>query len=143
MGSEAPQSWTFTVHHDIGQCSQNALRNKHWTAVHRLTHAARLAGYRAWIDAGGMRYEGKVRVSLVIRRARSLDPANLPGACKGVLDGVLVGIHIGTKEQRRLLPALLPDDSARWVDSVTARQETGKEHKGRETVLVIVEAVEA
>lgn len=136
MGQEAKRL-EFVVHHDAGQTTQNRFRTLHWRAQHRETLKARLAGFRAWVDGGCPRLEERVRVSVVVRRARALDPGNLSGAVKGVLDGVLVGVKRGEVK----LTALLPDDSARWVESVTCSQETGREWKGREQVIVVVETI--
>lgn len=120
----------ITVNFDIGRTRENLLRRKHWSYRSREMGAARLHAHCAWVLAGCPTSAGPVRVSLVIRRARAMDNANCWTAAKALLDGIFV-------------KALTPDDSPKWVSLGELRQEISREHKGRESVVVIVEAAAA
>ena len=129
-------TYVFHVAFDAGLCSQN--KREHWTAHQRVKKAARAAAFRAWIDAGSPRTQARCRVSAVIRRHRRLDPLNLAGCLKPIWDGCLCGRHLG----RRLLPALLPDDSEEWVEVGEISQEVIKRTE-EPTVVVTVEELTA
>lgn len=94
----------------------------------RLNRLARFAGEWGWAQAGRPRATGPVRVTLVLHRGRSIDQANAWAACKGALDGVFVN-------------ALTPDDSPRWLRLGEVIQEPGKEWRGRERAVFVVEEV--
>lgn len=114
----------ITCRFDVNRCSPNL--RQHWRVRAKHTKAAREAGRQAWLEAGSPVASGPVRVSLLVRRARKLDQANLWSACKGLLDGVFVG-------------ALTPDDGERWVKLGSVTQESGKAWKLREECVLVVE----
>lgn len=121
--------------------ADNELRRLHWSGRAERMKAARTRAYQAWRDAGEPRFEGKVRLSFIIRRARSADTSNLLGGLKPVLDGLCVGLEWRVKNQVvRREPGMLPDDSPKYLEIGSVRQETGSQWKGREMILVTVEA---
>ena len=128
-------TWTFTIFYDVGLTCQNV--PGHWATKGKAAKAARNAGFRAWLDAGSPKTRQRCRVSAIVRRRRLLDPLNLPGACKNVFDGVLVGRLLpGT---RMLVPALLPDDSAEWCEAGPITQELLPKGEGEPVVVLTVE----
>jgi hypothetical protein len=134
---------------DLAKTSKNALPSHHM-ARHQVVKAARLAGYRAWEDAGHPRLRRKVRVHLVFRtgvQAKQMDQANLWGAAAPLVDGVFVGLEYfvpprGKGRKKHRFAAMLPDDTRRWLETGRAEFEIAPEHAGRETVLFIVESLE-
>ena len=73
----------------------------------------------------------QVRLTFILRRGRKVDPDNALAACKALIDGL-------TDEPGR--PALLPDDSAAFVEYAPIVFETGKSWRHCEEVMVLVEA---
>ena len=124
--------YTFRVVFDPARCSQNTLRTVgHWTRQRDLIHAARRAGFYAWIDAGKPVSRTKCRVSaLIVRRGRRFDPMNCHGAIKPILDGILCGFQG--------FPALLPDDSVTWVEAgEVTQQPLAKGSLAREACVIV------
>jgi hypothetical protein len=116
-----------TVPFDVQRTAENVTRRGgHWSARSRVMRLARELARLCWLDAGRPKAAGKVRVSVVIRRARALDTANAIGALKPLLDGLFVD-------------AITPQDSPKWLEFGGCTQETAKEWKGREEVTFIVE----
>lgn len=125
---------------DVQETAQN--QRRHWRGEHKAKQKARRAGYFAWKDAGEVKITVPVRVSLIVRRRRVLDILNIPGASKAILDGVLVGLTLGTGSTRTLLPSLLPDDSARWVHLGSVEQYTGKQWADCPELELVIEPLE-
>lgn len=114
----------LVVPFNLQRCSPN--RRLHHMAKARETRAAREAARCAWVAAGSPRLEGKVRVSVIVRRARPLDQANIWAACKGALDGIFV-------------EGVTPDDGPEFVELGRVQQEVGKAWKGAEQVVFVIE----
>lgn len=88
---------------------------------------ARAVARKAWEAAGSPRIDVPVRVSLRVYRGRAMDLANIWGGCKPLLDGLFTD-------------AVTPDDSLRWVRELGGvRLETGKQWKGAEEVVFVIE----
>jgi hypothetical protein len=112
---------------DIGRLSPNR-RAAHWGQDCGARRAARLLAQDAWRKAGSPKAAGKIRLSFLIRRPRSMDPDNLIAVLKPILDGLCCG-------------QLTPDDGARWVELGSVAQETGRKFALREEVMIEVEEV--
>ena len=69
---------------------------------------------------------GPVRVSVIIRRARSLDPDGIWAGLKPAIDGIF-------------REGVTPDDSARWIRLGEITQETHNRWLGREEVEFVIE----
>lgn len=118
----------IVIQWDISKTSHN--QRLHWRERHKRWNAAKVAGYLGWLKAGSPTLRVPVKVSLISRRGRALDAANVADGSKACLDGALVG-------------ALLPDDSPRWVREVhVLEQQTGKQWKGREELELVIEPLE-
>lgn len=112
---------------DAAELSPN--RRLHWRTYANLKKkwrtSARLVGQNLW--GGKEPLDGLMQVSYIIRRARRLDPDNAAssGALKHILDGLVdAGLLVG--------------DTAKHTIRGEVRQETGKQYKGKEEVVVII-----
>jgi hypothetical protein len=114
----------ITVHYDIRDLSPNL--RLHWRARAKRTKQAREVARLAWIQAGKPTTDAPVRVSMIVRRARQMDQANLWSAAKACLDGVFV-------------KAFTPDDGPKWLTLGEVRQESGKAWKERPEVIFIIQ----
>ena len=119
---------TITVRFDVGLTSPNL--RLHWAERGRRAWRARALATSAWREAGCPTMTSPVDVSLLVRRARRLDLDNLIASCKGAIDGLFN-------------EAITPDDSETWVRSLRVAQETGKQWKGAEEVVVTITPVES
>lgn len=100
--------------------------------LHYRERAKRVAAWRerarlAWLQGERTEYKEKVRLEILVRRARTVDPDNLLAACKGLVDGLV---------SRPGQPGLLRGDTAKDVEYAPVRMETGKEWKGRECLII-------
>lgn len=111
----------IVVPFDIGCLSPN--RHLHHMERARLTKLARGTARLAWMQAGRPQAPGKVRVSMLVRRGRESDQQNLWSAAKAACDGIFCD-------------ALTPDDSPRWVEIGSLKQETGKRWSGNRAEVV-------
>ena len=134
-----PRVWRFVVPVDIGALNPNKVGHKGWRYRSGHAQAHRLAGFRAWLDAGQPKCAGQVRVSYHVRRGRVLDGDNGRAGCKSVRDGILVGLSFGRGLRRVVMPALLGNDSAARVEEGPVTWETGKAYRDRPSVVVTVE----
>lgn len=116
----------ITVPYDVQRLSPNLRLHFHERA--RRTKVARFLARRAWEQAGSPRATGPVRVSLLVRRGRSIDQQNVWCATKSICDGIFCA-------------GLTPDDAPEWVTLGTVTQEPGRQWRGREEVVLIVEAL--
>ena len=117
------------VRWDINRTSRNRMEGLHWAEKRRLDRAATEAARIAWMIGGSPRIEVPVRVDIVIRRARKLDPDNALSGCRSLINGLFKD-------------ALTPDDSPEWLTIGEVRQETAGEHKHRESVEFIIRSKE-
>ncbi len=101
----------------------------HYMVRHKRNQDYKARAWLAWAAAGRPRAQGKVRLDFIVRRGRSVDSDNAISSMKSILDGL-------TDQPGR--PALLPDDSARWVELGTVVFETGARWRGQEEVVVRV-----
>lgn len=118
---------SITVPFDVGRTSPN--RRMHWAVRAREVKRARLFAESAWRAAGSPTMTEPVDVSLLVRRGRRMDLDNLLASCKGALDGLFN-------------EAITPDDSETWVRSLRVAQETGRQWKGAEQLVVTITPVE-
>lgn len=89
----------------------------------------------AWVGAGSRRFDVPVRITLILRRGRSVDPDGALSSCKSLIDGLCFNRwHV-----ERGRGAMVPGDSAEWVEYAPVRFETGGLYKGRESVVLRVE----
>lgn len=116
----------ISVRFDPNRLSLN--QRLHWRERHRRNRAVKDAARLAWMQAGQPRFEGPVRVSMVVRRGRTIDHDNA---------------ITGTKAARDALfnDGIVPDDSPAWVTIGECRQEAGKAWKERPEVEFIIERV--
>lgn len=131
----AREAVTITVPWDPARLGANRTRRMLWQERARLTQVAREAAFCAWRAAGRPVIDGKVEVSLLVRRGRVLDPDNALAGCKAVLDQLLC--------RRRNGAGVVEDDSAAFVDYVSVRFETGARWRLRPEVVVTISPVEA
>jgi hypothetical protein len=124
------------VPYDLGRLTPN--QRIHPQEQWRRQKALKMAAYFAYLQAGFRTLPGKVRVTLIVRRGRVIDPDNLAAASKHLIDA----LFCSRKKANRGL-GITPDDSARYVEYAPVQQETGAQWKGREQVEVIVEPLEA
>lgn len=128
-----PEALRITVKWDSSKTSANRHRGasigraREWA---RFQAEARRAARSAWILAGEPRLDCPVRVSLLVRRGRVMDLGNIVGGCKPLMDGIFTN-------------AVTPDDSPKWVAELGGvKQIAGKEWKGKEEVVFIIEPIE-
>lgn len=119
----------IVVRFDPARCCENRTRRMHWAQRSALFRQAKEVARLAWLAAGSPTAAGKVRASFVVRRARSLDVANLLGALKPILDGIFVG-------------AVTPDDGPAFLEIGGLQQVISREWKRWEEVEVIVEGID-
>ena len=119
---------TITVPFDPMRLSLN--QRLHWRARAKLSKLAHQAARVAWICAGSPVIDGPVDVSLIIRRARPIDPINALSGWKSCEDGLF--------NRRRRGYGVVEDDSAEFVRYAPVVFETGKQWKGREEIVVRV-----
>lgn len=117
----------ITVHIDPNRTALN--QRLHWRERHRRNKCAKETARLAWLAAGGPRVIGQVRVSVIVRRARALDPDNIIGALKPSFDGIF-------------REGVTPDDSARWIQLGEVTQEIDRRWRGREEVEFLIETAQ-
>ena len=115
---------------DAARTGDNQLRRLHWKARWRLDGDARGTARAAWLRAGSPVSGCPVRLHVISRRARRMDPLNVWGAVKPLVDGVFVG-------------ALTPNDSEAWLRPGEVRQEIDPRYRGHEQVEFVIEPVES
>jgi Holliday junction resolvase RusA-like endonuclease len=118
----------ITVPFDAHRLSLN--QRLHWRERHRRNQAVKEAARFAWMQAGCPRVAGPVRVSMVVRRGRSIDVDNAITGTKAARDALFC--H-----------AITEDDNPRFVTLGECRQEVGKAWKERPEVEFIVEPLSA
>jgi hypothetical protein len=130
----------FTVPGDVYELSPN--QRLHWRERHKLTQAWKERAYRCWSMVAGdsLPFEGKVRISFTVYRGRQVDECNLYGSL--ALKAIIDGISESPWHRERGLPAMLPDDSPKWLERGTVGQVTGQRWKPWPEVNVIVEEME-
>lgn len=140
--------WHIVVRWDAEKSSENGMP-RHPLMRHRITKAARAAGFAAWVDAGKPQVRVPVRAEVTVRRGRVLDTKNIDGALKPIIDGLFVGLLFQTRDpngrkkfRTRLVPSMLPDDSAKWLSWGETKQETGAKWKGCEEIVFEIETAE-
>lgn len=120
----------ITVPWDVARTADNRTRRGgHWAQRAKVVKTAREIARNCWQLAGSPTSDVPVRVSVLCRRGRTMDTCNIVGGLKPVLDGVFV-------------KALTPDDTPKWLTLGQVAQETGKQWKGAEEVVLTVEPVE-
>lgn len=119
----------ITVPWDVQRTSPN--QRQHWRQRAKLTKLARDRARLAWAVAGRPQVPAEalpVRVSLIVRRARVIDEDNAISGSKALRDGLFND-------------ALTPKDSQQFVKIGSVTFETGREWKGREECIFVVEAL--
>lgn len=119
-------TFTITVPWDPHRTSDNEIRRVHWSERHKRYEIAKTLARAVWALADWPRSAGKVRASFVIRRGRQMDPANVIGGLKPVIDGLFVR-------------GITPDDSAKYLEIGSVRVESGKQWRDRPEIVVTVE----
>jgi hypothetical protein len=114
---------------DPHRTSDNSLRRKHWSVRSGEFKTAKTLARLMWARADWPKAAKKVRASFVIRRGRQMDPANVIGGLKPVIDGLFVC-------------GITPDDNSRWLQIGSVTIETGKQWRDRPEIVVTVEEVE-
>ena len=117
---------------DVMRLSPN--RRMHWQERVCLMREWKARAWFAWVAAGSPRFDVPVRIQITLRRSRVVDPDNAISSCKALLDGLC---HNKWHVERNRL-AMLPGDSAEWVEYAPVLQSTGQLWKGREVVIVSV-----
>jgi hypothetical protein len=129
------------VQFDIYRTSPNKTHyaNAVWDRRARREHknASITAGRWAWKIAGRPQAPGPVRVRTIIRRAKEFDADNATAAMKGIRDALFCGTRFADDGG-----AVTPDDANAWVQFERPEWEIGREWKGREEVVFVVERLE-
>lgn len=124
---QALRTWRIVVKWDVSRSADNKTRRGgHWAQRAKIMRLARETAHFYWAAAGKPIAAGKVRVSLICRRGRTMDSANIVGGAKPILDGIFV-------------KAMTPDDSPKYVELGGVTQETGKRWKGAEELELVIE----
>jgi hypothetical protein len=125
----------FEIPGDVLVLSPN--RRLHPMERARLVKDWKARAWYAWMAAGCPKFDVPVRIAATLRRVRAVDPDNAAAALKACWDGLCTNRwHI-----ERLRDAMLPGDSAKWVEYAPVQQETGQHWKGKESVIVRVEPI--
>jgi hypothetical protein len=122
----------ITVPYDLGRLAPNLKLNR-WE-LQRRKKVAQGAAWFAYLQAGCPEMEGKVRVTLRIRRGRRMDPDNVLAAAKIPLDVLFCRNRNGK--------GITPDDSDLYVEYAPVEQMPAAMWKGREEFRVTVEPLE-
>lgn len=123
----------ITVRWDPATTSPNRLVGKKKGHIGRLVGSARQAAAEGYLLAGRPQIAGKVRVSLIVRRGRTMDDDGVWGGLKWCRDQLFNRTKYGH--------GVTPDDSPRWFVGGGITWETGAQWKGREQVVYIVEEI--
>ncbi len=118
----------ITVSWDVNRTSLN--QRLHWRERRRRNQRAKEAARLAWIAAGRPVQEVPADVTLIVRRARTLDADNCLSGAKPVCDMLFGRAASGE--------GILPDDSPSWVRWVGIDQEPGKRYRGMEEVEFVI-----
>jgi hypothetical protein len=118
---------------DAGRLTPNKTRGMHWAEVGRLSDHAKTAARVAYYAAGCPEIDGKVRISIVVRRPRRTDPDATLASVKPIVDALFCRDKNGT--------GITPDDSDRYVEYGSISQETGARWRGCEEVEIRVESL--
>lgn len=121
---------TLSVAYDLGRLTPN--QRLHPQERQRRERTAATAARLAYFQAGAPELAGKARVTLLVRRGRSIDPDHLLAAAEKLINALFC--------RRRRGYGITEDDSARFVEWAPVQQETGALWKGREEVVLRVEA---
>lgn len=119
-----PVFCTLTIPLDPQKASPN--QRDHWGKASKIKKYFRWLARRVWEEAGCPVSWEPVKVQLIVRRARVIDPDGALSGCKALIDGLFND-------------AITPADSAQWVSYYPVKLETGKQWKARPEVVVIVE----
>lgn len=96
---------------------ERARRVAHWRSVARL----------AWLQGERREFTEKVRMEIIVRRARPVDPDGILSSLKSTIDGL-----IRTNDQ----PGPLRGDTAKDIEYAPVKIESGKQWRGYEEVLL-------
>lgn len=124
----------LTVPYDLGRLAPNL--RLHPQERKRRERTAAAAARLAYFQAGAPQMDGKVRVTLILRRGRVIDPDGAFAAARSIINALFC-----RSRQENAGMAITPDDSARFLEFGPLAQETGQRWKRREEVLVLVEAL--
>lgn len=117
----------IVIRWDVARTADNRTRRGgHWSQRARVVKMAREAARLAWLNAGSPTASGKVRLSVICRRARQMDTCNIVGGLKPLIDGVFVN-------------GMTPDDTPKHLELGSVTQETNKRWKGAEEVEFVIE----
>jgi hypothetical protein len=109
--------------------SQNVTDRQHWAKRHRqkrLWGAAILAAVGNSGNLARMKATGRRRLTIIRHGKRELDPANIVGGAKGIIDELVA--H-----------GLLIDDSPRWLASVTGENGSKAQGNNDERTILVLE----
>src|SRR5688572_9515766 len=111
---------------DVNEANPNRFRSLRQKMRVKRDHidAAKLC----WVKAGRPMSEVKVRVSVIIRRARKLDPDNAIASLKHLIDGIFKD-------------AITKDDSDKYIELGIVSQETNAKYKSSPEVEFVVECI--
>jgi hypothetical protein len=118
------------VCYDLGRLTSN--QRLHLQERRRREKTAQAAAQLAYFAAGAPQVEGRARVTLLVRRGRTIDPDHLLAAAEPIINALFC--------RRRQGFGITPDDSARYVEWAPVQQETGDRWKQREEVVIVVTA---
>lgn len=118
---------------DVQRTSPN--QRKHWRAWARIKKDAQEAARYGWMLAGRPVFTERVRVSIIVRRARVIDQDNAWAACKPLVDQIF-------NAKRNAGEGALPDDSQKWLELGSVTLQTGKAWKLRPEVVFVVEVAQ-
>lgn len=107
----------------------------HWRERKRRNDQAKLVARLAWNQAGQPKLDRRARVSIIVRRGRTIDADNALSGCKPVIDSLFCG-------RRWPSGAILPDDGPEWLELTIPRQEPGKAYRDRPEVEFVIEPLD-
>lgn len=132
-------STTIIIPFDCQRTSQNSFSHHgsrfSQSSANKQAHRAARA---AWLAAGQPRWTCKVRLDIIVRRARAMDEVNIPGACKALIDG----IFRERNHRGEWIDGALPDDSAKWLKLGSYGQEIDKKYRHNEFVVFTITPVD-
>lgn len=111
----------------VKELGPNALMSAHWAEKGRRVERWKLAAWLVWREAGAVQFDRRVHITFCIRRGRTVDQDNALASCKAALDGL------------RGPERMIPDDSEKWIASLSVIVTSGKVYRENPEVLVSVE----
>jgi hypothetical protein len=114
-GGSMNETIIITIPIDTGNLSPNKTRGLHWSKLVKLKQKVAMAVLVGWSKAGKPKLDCPVNVSIVARRARTMDEDNLIASMKMLQDLLFKD-------------AVTKDDSPEWVKISGVSQEINRKY---------------